>query len=176
VSFIQTLSGKKFYFDSPEDFHYTIHEIAWALSHINRFTGHGTRVYTVAEHIVNVCELAGNTVHALLHDASEAYLGDVSAPLKRHPVMSGYRLLEQRVQHAIYTRFLGPDYSEADQVLTREADMMMLAREKHWLFQDDLKWESVEAYTSTPPILCLSPLEAYKAFMEKYREITGRNT
>lgn len=66
-----------------------ISEIAHALAQINRFTGHTKRPYSVAEHSVLVADIAENKgastsaqLAALLHDAHEAYTGDVSSPAK----------------------------------------------------------------------------------------------
>lgn len=62
-----------------------IADIATALSRICRFTGHGRKFYSVAEHSVRASHLVSPEValQALLHDATEAYLGDVSSPLKK---------------------------------------------------------------------------------------------
>lgn len=64
-------------------------DIAHALSLINRFTGHTTRPYSVAEHSLLVADLAEAAdatpvvqMAALMHDAHEAYTGDVSSPVK----------------------------------------------------------------------------------------------
>src|SRR5689334_14267678 len=85
---IRTYTGRKFYlFDSgPEDVE--IEDIAHALSMQCRYNGHVQRFYSVAEHSCYVSAIVaaemGNAKYdinvalwALLHDASEAYLGDV---------------------------------------------------------------------------------------------------
>lgn len=66
-----------------------VQDIAWALSQTNRFVGHATRPYSVAEHSLLVSDLArvdGKAADVqlacLLHDAHEAYTGDVSSPAK----------------------------------------------------------------------------------------------
>ena len=74
-----------------------IEDIAHALARICRWTGHVESFYSVGEHSLHVCEqvLAATAelddaerarcgLWALLHDASEAYIGDVSTPLKRY--------------------------------------------------------------------------------------------
>ena len=67
----------------------TIEEIAHALAQINRFTGHAKRPYSVAEHSLLVAYIAGSEgatplqqLAALLHDAHEAYVGDLASPAK----------------------------------------------------------------------------------------------
>lgn len=78
------LDGHTLMFNAPN-----IAEIAHALAQINRFTGHAKRPYSVAEHSLLVCSIAnaeGATpiaqLAALMHDAHEAFTGDVSSPAK----------------------------------------------------------------------------------------------
>jgi hypothetical protein len=87
--FIQTLSGRRV---NPleaavEDIDPA--DIARALSNLCRFGGHSKAFYSVAQHSAIVCDLLderGATpdelMAALLHDAAEAYLGDLPHPLK----------------------------------------------------------------------------------------------
>lgn len=72
-----------------------IEDIARSLSHICRFGGHVNRFYSVAEHSLLVTALAPKELkpYALLHDAAEAYLGDVIKPLK-NLIGSPYDMLE----------------------------------------------------------------------------------
>lgn len=67
----------------------TIEEIAHSLAQINRFTGHCRRPYSVAEHSLLVASIAAHEgaspsaqLGALMHDAHEAFTGDVSSPVK----------------------------------------------------------------------------------------------
>jgi hypothetical protein len=81
-------------------------DIASALSKICRFGGHSSLFYSVAQHCVLVAALNGSIAgkEALLHDASEAYLGDVIKPLK---VLLGaaYRDLEANFESVISAKF-----------------------------------------------------------------------
>jgi hypothetical protein len=89
---------------TPDDI--DINDIATALAHTNRFLGHTVVPFSVASHSIDVSwrlrdhgpslQLAG-----LLHDASEAYLGDVPSPLKRRPEYAAYREAEHRATTAI---------------------------------------------------------------------------
>ena len=78
------LSGIAQQFNAP-----TIEEIAHALAQINRFTGHARRPYSVAEHSLLVATIAAGEgatpvqqLAALLHDAHEAFTGDLASPSK----------------------------------------------------------------------------------------------
>lgn len=136
---IQTQSGRRFYsLDArPEDV--DLRDIAHALSLVCRFAGHCRTFFSVAEHSVRVARsllpverpwtpaerrlaLAG-----LLHDASEAYLGDVPRPIKRLPEMAPYREAEARLEAVIAERFgLSHPWPEA----VKLADARALATER----------------------------------------------
>lgn len=83
---IQTFTGRKFTpLDArPEDV--CIEDIAHALSQKCRYTGHTKSLYSVAQHSVIVSSLLPPSLQlaGLLHDATEAYLPDVAAPIKRY--------------------------------------------------------------------------------------------
>jgi uncharacterized protein len=91
-----------------------IDDIALALSHICRYNGHVARLYSVAEHSVRVAsriiDIPGMAnpnaqLAALLHDAPEAYIGDVVNPIKRHPSMQWYREIDDKLQDMIWFNF-----------------------------------------------------------------------
>jgi len=91
----------------PEDF--DILDVARGLSHCCRFAGQLDRFYSVAQHSCLVTRLVPQPFRlaALLHDASEAYLGDLTSGVKHHRLLDGYCTVERRVQSAIHARFLG---------------------------------------------------------------------
>lgn len=84
VPYLETYTGKYFNYQDPSPESVCLQDIAHALSNICRFNGHSKRFYSVAEHSVLVsyhvplhCAAEG-----LLHDAAEAYYGDVVAQFK----------------------------------------------------------------------------------------------
>lgn len=92
----------------PEDI--SIDDVAHALSNLTRFAGHGMDVYSVARHSVHVShEVAarGGSPTAvrwgLLHDATEAYLADVPAPVKRS--LPGYTRAEAELAAVVREAF-----------------------------------------------------------------------
>jgi len=92
---IMTTSHKKIYLRDPDPNMFDIRDIAHSLSRINRFNGHlRCASYTVADHSIRVSSACSPEFKfvALLHDASEAYLGDVAKPLKR--ILPDYKELE----------------------------------------------------------------------------------
>jgi hypothetical protein len=65
--------------------------IARSLSRLVRYTGHGDKVVTIAEHSINVAVLmpAPYQIYGLMHDAAEALIGDINHPFKsRFPAIS----------------------------------------------------------------------------------------
>lgn len=97
---------KRFFdFKRPFEYEFDIEEIAHALSNLCRYTGHVHSFYSVAEHSV-LCSWAVSKEYAkeaLLHDASEAFCGDVSKPLKA--MLPEYQKIEDDVQLAIARHF-----------------------------------------------------------------------
>ena len=86
---MQTSRGKQFDYGEPYDLDLTIEDIARPLSYLPRFSGHANFHLTVAEHSLVVskwCEPYGALVslHALLHDAHEAFTGDMPGPFKAY--------------------------------------------------------------------------------------------
>lgn len=98
-----------------------IQDIASSLSNVCRFNGHIEKFYSVAEH--SVC-VAHDALHrgcsipeclaALMHDATEAYIGDMSRPLK-DILGSQIDVIERGIEKAIGEAF------EIDFEATRES-------------------------------------------------------
>lgn len=105
-SWIQTYTGKKFFPLDPDPDLICIEDIAHALANLCRYGGHSKMFYSVAQHSLIVSRMSTNyPLHGLLHDASEAYLGDMVRPLKHLPEMAPYREAEDRLQSMIFERF-----------------------------------------------------------------------
>jgi 5'-deoxynucleotidase YfbR-like HD superfamily hydrolase len=104
---IETISGKRFDLARPNPKDVDIKDIACALSKTARFNGHTRGLLSVAQHLINTAELLkewGEPVEVQLggftHDFPEAYIHDVSRPLKDllGPV---YRRIEAKIDAAI---------------------------------------------------------------------------
>lgn len=139
---IQTYSGLVMYPLDPRVDEICIEDIAHALSNLCRFTGHTKQFYSVAEHSVRVsweCDPA-DALWGLLHDASEAYLADMSRPMKRSPGFGPiYAEAEARLMRVICLKFgLPPECPESVHV----ADNRLLMSEKRDLMHGCNKpWE-----------------------------------
>ena len=170
-SCITTVSGRFFDILKPEEYEYDIEEIATALSNLCRYTGHVNRFYSVAEHSVLVSRIVpvGLSLVGLLHDASEAYLGDVSSPLKK--LLSEYRAIEERVEEAIARQFgLSFPYPAA----VHEADKRLYWKEREEIANSGVRdrlWHQDLRATRKVEVVGMSPVMAKRMFLSRYREI-----
>lgn len=118
-----TTSGRCLDLEYPHPEDIDISDIARGLSHCCRFAGQLPHFYSVAQHSVLVSSLVDPPLHmaALLHDGSEAYLGDLSRNLKHSKYLLGYRVLEERLQDAVQQHF-GYTVSSEDKDQVKIAD------------------------------------------------------
>lgn len=110
-----------------------IEDIIHHLSGINRFVGALRIPVSVAQHSYYVCHLvtgSGWEREALFHDATEAYLGDVSKWVKQSPEMSFFRAAEERAWRVI-CKALDLRYEGAPEhnCIVEEADRLMVRYE-----------------------------------------------
>lgn len=141
-----------------------IEDIAHSLSLKCRYNGHVKYHYSVAEHCVRAANLVlyqssfpEEAFAALLHDASEAYLVDLSSPQKKHPNMSEFRVLEERVEAEI-ARVFGFQYPYHP--IVREVDDYLL------------HWEWTEYVTAEDPKEGWSPETARISFLNMFQMLT----
>jgi hypothetical protein len=131
---ITTYMGEDFLPLAPEDNQIHIEDIAHALSLMCRANGHFVRFYSVAQHSINCANEAKARglsakvqIACLLHDASEAYLSDITRPVKSH--LPNYREIEKRLQDTIYNKFLGSPLTDEETVYINEIDHDILVCE-----------------------------------------------
>ena len=147
---MQTYTGRKFWPLDPREEDIDPADIAHALSLICRFGGHARRFYSVAEHCVLLSYAVApeHALWALLHDAAEAYVGDMVRPLKRS--MPDYRDAEDAVLMSIALRFGLPwdvknphrfpaEVADADNRILRNERGALLTPTGHYWPTDDLE-------------------------------------
>lgn len=172
MSYISTYTGTLFYPLSPivEDIH--IEDIAHALGMICRFNGHTRQFMSVAEHSVHVSRIVpkGYELAALLHDASEAYISDLSRPMKRAPGFSMYSEFERTLMDAVWERF-NPTKSY-DHKEVKYADNRMLGTEARALMPP-AEWVDELPYIDGYRLELWTPQEAKINFLSRFMEFTS---
>ena len=172
MTWMTTASGGRFDYGTPDLAEIHIADIAHALAQICRFTGHTRRFYSVAQHSVLVSRIVPpeHALAGLIHDAHEAYVGDVATPLKDH--LPGYREVEARAWSAVATRFgLNPVLPPC----VKQADIIALATERRDLLpRDGRVWRVLENIVPRfERIEPLGPEAAEVLFLSRYREIAA---
>lgn len=148
---MQTWTGKMFDVTDPDPDQIDIFDIAHHLSLMTRFNGGCEWLYSIAQHSVLCAKRAKDYYYPrpreeqlelalLMHDAAEAYLGDIVRPVKR--VVPDFVVLENQVMDAINERFDLPRVAEipAFEVAVKEVDNRMLVTEKLQLMKPNVRW------------------------------------
>lgn len=187
-SFIQTFAGIRFWPLQPQADELDIRDIAHALSNNCRWTGHCKDFYSVAQHSVLASENVPQemALTALLHDASEAYLSDLSRPVKYSPEMEAYRTAERRLECVIADRY-GLMFDDSKHpwpypAEVKTADNKMLHTERRDILVSHMSWttDSVNALgiegdnERTPysfTIVPWAPKEAETRFLNRFNEL-----
>ena len=154
---IQTYTGAQFNLWNPKPESILIEDIAWSLAHINRFSGHLAQPISVAIHSIAVASCCPEELKlaALLHDAHEAYLGDITTPVK-HILKGLLPELENRLMAAIAAKFSIPFPTHP---IVRVYDRVQFEIEARNFFKED-KFDSF----GLPPEPLKGDLETYKGF------------
>lgn len=138
-----------------------ITDIAHSLSMLCRANGHFKSFYSVGQHCINCAREAAARGYSrrvqlacLLHDGSEAYLSDVTRPVKQE--LPQYKLIEDPLQDAIWLKYLGSP-------LTAEENRQVFA------IDDDVLWHEFvnlmgAALSDTAPDLAAVPEYGFTGF------------
>lgn len=162
-------SGVWFDFLDPASSAFVIEDIAYGLSHICRYAGQCSAFYSVAEHSLLVSEVAhGHEYSALMHDAAEAFIGDVTRPLKQ--LLPDFKRIEAVVEAAIFERFDVPTPIPKE---IKRADLCVLAAEQAQIMPPETSlWAREEGIIPAPvTVRHLSPRAARTAFLKRFDEL-----
>jgi len=168
--YVSTFSGNRFYPLEPRIDRVAIEDIAHGLAYQCRFNGQTREFYSVAQHSLIVASLVPPHLRlaALLHDAAEAYLGDMVKPLK--VLLPEFGALEDKVSALIAAAF-AIDFS--DYAPIKHADLIALATEKRDLMPHSAeRWSYLDHIEALPePIAAMSPWQAKQAFLAEFARL-----
>lgn len=151
-------------------------DIAHHLARIERFGGACSRPYSVAEHSILVLDIfadanplarATTRLAALLHDAHEAYTGDVMTPLK-DVIGEAWRMEERRIERAVQHRFGVFEAAHAWRGAIKHADLTALSTERSQLLPAcGPAWEVLQTH---PPINWIKLADQARFGWEDWRD------
>ena len=177
--YLQTVSGRWVNPFDPDPSQLDAGDIARALANQCRFGGHCRTFYSIAQHSVIVSQLIeqrGGDAHdafaALMHDATEAYLGDMPHPLKHRSALgAAFKAAEEQLEQVIRRRFaIKPDVPEIKRV-----DRALLASERRAFSAESWPWPELEGIEPLDlELTAWSPDDAARAFAERYAELDAR--
>lgn len=170
---IATASGGYFSFVEPIGGGFTLFDIAHALSNLCRFTGHTIPFYSVAQHSVLLSHIVPpeDAFAGLMHDAAEAFIGDVAKPLKE--LLPDYWRIEALVEQFVRERFGLPFELPASVKL---ADKVMLVTERRDLMEHSVgHWRESEGVEPLPDaIVPLAPTAARQLFLDRFHVLNAK--
>ena len=143
MSCITTYTGKNFDPLDVDESLLDIKDIAHALSLMCRGNGHVQHFYSVAQHSLACAKEAKERGYSkeiilgcLFHDASEAYLSDVTRPIKKE--LTYYLEVEDILQNTIWKHFIDKNLTEEDKRVIFEIDDEMLSLELKELLNEEI--------------------------------------
>ena len=176
---ILTYSGEWLDPLDPKPDQINLSDIAHALAHVCRYTGHSRVFYSVAEHSVRISELLeergfdeNSQLTGLLHDASEAYIGDISYPIKHKTAIGNmFREVEHKLEETIFEKF-GLPWPPSEKI--KWADRVLLHTEQRDLMPYPNDHYSLEEYEVLPDeIKPWGPEQAEAEFHYRYESLNG---
>jgi len=138
-----------------------------------RTNGHIDYFFSIAQHSINCANEAKARGYStrvqlacLIHDASEAYISDITRTVKRY--LTEYKKIEKRLQDVIYTKFLGAPLSEAEFALVNKIDNDMLVCEFNALMTKTKVYDVIPKLSGTPSFEYRNQLEVETEFLKIY--------
>lgn len=179
---ILTYTGKLFDFWKPRIEMICIEDIAHALALMNRYGGHTYTPYSVAEHCERMSHIEiAHPLVSLLHDAAEAYIGDIASPQKSYlwwasdlTDIVSFRKQENRIIRVIGESLGVSLFDNVKFKGVKDADLIMLATEVRDLMPDSTifsQWIK-EAEPLEEKIYPVSWKMAEERFLYRFQELT----
>ena len=175
MSEIMTCSKKMFDPLHPDVKLIDIEDIAHSLSMLCRANGHFRTFYSVGQHSINCMREAKARGYdprlqmaCLLHDASEAYLSDVTRPVKAE--LPQYKRIEEPLQNTIWNKWLIRPLSEHENKLVFEVDDHILAHEFINLFGEKLV-DPTPTLLSQPEFSFTGFTQCETEFLQAFRQL-----
>jgi uncharacterized protein len=180
ADWMQTFTGKAFVPLDPDPELVVREDIAHALSLLCRYGGHASRFYSVGEHsllISRALERDGAPLDVvrwgLMHDAAEAYLGDVIRPVKRS--MPEYRAAEARLLEVIAGVFglpyAGGGREGYGQVVIDADNRILLDERAELLAPPPQPWQQEGLEPLDVRVMGLLPHHVEELFLERMGEL-----
>lgn len=175
-----TYSGGRIHLIEPLPEEVDLVDIAHQLSLICRWNGALKCHYSVAQHCVHVSEICDpkDALKGLLHDASEAYTGDITRPLKYLPaVYPVFKKIEKNLDNAIAKKF-GLDSLEKTPSI-EIADVVQLSLENIYLKMKPSQW-AYDTLNKYPQFKNLKPLKPWRPevaernYLKRFTELIGK--
>ncbi len=177
MSYILTHKKKEFYPLSPRTDDIDIEDIAHALSLLCRANGHFKHFYSVGLHSINCAYEAiargysdRVVLGCLLHDGSEAYLADITRPVKKH--LQKYLDIEEVLQGEIFEKWI-PSLTSEEKKLIFEIDDAILYYEFTTLFGERI-FDYVPQLESTPRFEFIDFSKVEGEFLELFSALIER--
>ena len=169
MSWMETYTGKHVDVLNMEPSDVRIEDIAHHLSLICRFGGACREFYSVAQHSVRVVTLVPEKLKlaALLHDAAEAYVGDIIRPGKT----IGNELLEEIILEVIAEAFGLPEGFEANPLIKKADTRMLLMEARDLMHSKGADWEAPAVELYEDKLIPYSPQIAEQSFLLYYHAI-----
>lgn len=167
ASQIKTYSGLIFDYENIADNKIHIDDCIVPLSNICRFGGHTPKFYSVLNHSLNCYEFLiqqnvkcpETLLHALIHDFTEAYCGDMVKPLKIG--MDSYNQKEEEIRKLVFPFFgLSEESYHKTKEIVKFADNVMIANELSFIKGD----------LGTPELQALQNEHTYEPYIYGYEE------
>lgn len=168
-AWIETFSGRRFDVLDPQPEQFTIEDIAHSLSLLCRWTGQCKHFYSVGQHsyLGSFLTPKEDALWFLLHDASEAFIGDMHRPMKHHTdAGKAYSTVEEKIMRTIARKF---DLSWPEPAIVKQVDTMMLFSEREQLMKP-IHWDW-EAQAADVKISEMSSREVEVLFLNRFYQL-----